>query len=95
MIHNVKGGGVGSHPTSAAAALQFDGRHDHHGDCTARLGRLTRSVEVPLPYGHDHPGDDAWLDRDGAVHYGDGPYVHRPLRRLRRRLRPYSAGWLR
>lgn len=32
----------------------------------------------------DHPDSDAWLDRDGRASTGDGPYMHRPLRRLRR-----------
>ena len=46
---------------------------------------------VPLPYGVDHPDADMWLDRTGRVYRGDGPFLNRPLRRLRRALRR----WLR
>jgi len=42
-------------------------------------------------YGVDHPDADLWLDRDGKVYRGDGPFLNRPLRRLRRALR----WWLR
>lgn len=49
------------------------------------------AVPPPFPYGVDYPDTDQWLDQTGAVHRGDGPYVHRPLRRLRRAL----GRWLR
>ena len=48
-------------------------------------------TDGPLRYGRDYPGSDAWADRDGRLFHGDGPYLHRPLRRLRRALR----WWLR
>ena len=54
------------------------------------LRRLTPVVvelpDVPFPYGIDHPGSDAWVDRDGRVYRGDGPFLDRPSRRLRRAL---------
>jgi len=52
--------------------------------------RLTLPV-VPLRYGRDYPGSDAWADRDGRVHHGDGPFLNRPWRRLRRAV----SRWLR
>jgi len=51
-------------------------------------------VELPGPaftYGFEAIDADLWLDRNGRVHRGDGPYLHRPWRRLRRALR----WWLR
>lgn len=44
-------------------------------------------VPPPFPYGRDWPDTDQWLDRDGTVFTGEGPYLNRPLRRLRRALR--------
>lgn len=56
--------------------------------------RLTPVVvelpDVPLPYGVDHLDTDLWVDRDGRVYSGPGPYVNRPLRRLRRALSRWS-----
>ncbi len=56
--------------------------------------RLAPGAElpVPFPYGRDYPDTDLWVDRDGRVHRGDGPYLNRPLRRLRRAIRQW---WLR
>ena len=48
-------------------------------------------VQLPLNYGRDWLDADQWVDRDGRVYSGDGPFLNRPLRRLRRALR----GWLR
>jgi len=56
--------------------------------------RLPPVVELPGPaftYGFEAIDADLWLDRNGRVHRGDGPYLHRPWRRLRRALR----WWLR
>jgi len=53
---------------------------------------VSEPPDVPLPYGTDHPDTDLWVDRDGRVYCGDGPYLHRPLRRLRRAIRQW---WLR
>lgn len=55
------------------------------------------------PDAHDRAGgelparlrDDAWIDRDGTIHTGAGPYEQRWTRRLRRALRPRSRGWIR
>jgi len=46
-------------------------------------------VQLPLNYGRDWLDADQWVDRDGTVYSGDGPFLNRPLRRLRRALR----GW--
>ena len=58
----------------------------HQGGDRARRGP---SAETSGRGQLDDP--DLWLDRDGRVHRGDGPYLNRPLRRLRRALRR----WLR
>jgi len=58
------------------------------GQCTASVAELP---DVPFPYGRDFPDSDAWADRDGRVYCGDGPYLNRPSRRLRRAVRR----WLR
>jgi len=47
---------------------------------------------VPFTCGAEAIDADLWLDRDGRVHRGDGPYLNRPLRRLRRAIRQW---WLR
>ena len=62
-------------------------------ETSSRRNQRTGSVaELPgVPFGRDYPDSDLWLDRTGRVHSGDGPYLHRPLRRLRRALRR----WLR
>ena len=61
------------------------------GQCTASVAELP-DAPVPFPYGYDYPDTDLWVDRDGRVHRGDGPYLNRPLRRLRRAIRQW---WLR
>ena len=40
---------------------------------------------------------DAWADRDGTVYTGDGPYLRRPLRVLRRKVNLWAVrrGWSR
>ena len=58
--------------------------------------RLTQPLVVeppgpPFPYGRVQPDADLWVDRDGNVYRGDGPYRNRPLRRLRRAV----SRWLR
>lgn len=35
------------------------------------------AVPLPFEYGRDWPDTDAWVDRDGQVHTGDGPYASR------------------
>jgi len=66
-----------------------------HGESTAphRLGTapVVELFDVPLRYGCDYPDTDLWADRDGRVYCGDGPYLNRPSRRLRRAVRR----WLR
>jgi len=64
-----------------------------HGESTAphRLGTAPVAELPAVPYGRDYPDTDLWVDRNGRVHRGDGPYLHRPWRRLRRALR----WWLR
>jgi len=52
---------------------------------------VTVTTVASFTYGVDHPDADLWLDRDGKVYCGDGPFLNRPLRRLRRALRR----WLR
>ena len=56
-----------------------------HGESTAPHRQGT--APVPFVYGVDHPDTDLWVDRNGRVHCGDGPYLNRPLRRLRRAVR--------
>lgn len=55
---------------------------------------MTAPSAPAIPYGRDYI-TDWWCDRDGRVYRGAGPYQHRPLRRLRRAMRPYSTRWLR
>jgi len=73
------------HPALAAGSVQLDGHHDHQQD-TARAGHCTPSVDALLPYGNDWPDSDAWLDEDGVIHHGPGPYQDRPLRVVRRKI---------
>lgn len=61
---------------------------------TAEQGPPT-PPEPTLPYGTDHPDTDTWLDRDNRIHHGDGPYRHRPTRRLRRRIGDTVRRWRR
>ena len=88
----------GPAPTRAEPAPKIASHHHEVGIETEPSGSRrqgTASVAalpiVPFVYGVDHPDSDAWVDRDGRVHRGDGPYLHRPLRRLRRAVRR----WLR
>jgi len=59
------------------------------GQSTApwRLTPVAELPGVPFPYGRDYPDTDLWVDRDGRVHRGDGPYLNRPSRRLVRAIR--------
>lgn len=75
----------GAPPQRPAPEMISHRQATDHGESTAA------DRTVPLPYGRDFPGSDAWADRDGRVFRGDGPYLNRPLRRLRRALR----WWLR
>lgn len=61
----------------------------HTGRWSATMRATAGGPEsaVPIPYGRDWPDRDSWVDRDAAVDSGDGPYLHRWTRRLRRRLR--------
>lgn len=45
------------------------------------------AVPCPVSYGVDRLDTDQWLDQDGAVYSGRGPYERRLTRRLRRALR--------
>jgi len=78
-------------PTSTSRHQSAD---EDHGTAEHRQGITVPVAElpgVPFPYGRDFPDSDAWADRDGRVYCGDGPYLNRPSRRLRRALRR----WLR
>ena len=84
----------GPAPTRAEPAPKITSHHHEVGIETETSGSRrqgTASVaelpDVPFPYGTDYPGSDAWVDRDGRVYRGDGPFLNRPLRRFRRALR--------
>ena len=88
----------GPAPTRAEPAPKIASHHHEVGietETSGSRGRCTASVaelpDVPFPYGRDYPDTDLWVDRDGRVYRGDGPFLNRPLRRLRRALR----WWLR
>lgn len=75
-------------PSGAGPGISHHEATDPGQSTAAR--RLTPGAELPgLPfaYGVDHPDTDLWADRDGRLFHGDGPYLNRPLRRLRRALR--------
>ena len=88
----------GPAPTRAEPAPKITSHHHEVGigiETSSRRPQCTGSVvelpDVPLPYGRNFPDTDVWLDRTGRVYRGDGPFLNRPLRRLRRALR----WWLR
>ena len=62
-----------------------------HRQATDRDESTAADRTVPLPYGRNFLDTDLWLDRNGQVHSGAGPYLNRPLRRLRRAV----GRWLR
>jgi len=84
----------GSTPTGVEPAPQITSHRQEVGigiEPSASRRQGTASVAelpgVPLKYGRDYPGSGAWVDRDGRVYRGDGPFLNRPLRRLRRAAR--------
>lgn len=81
----------GHHPTLAVDSQHCEGHHDQRVKYIKQMGRCTVSVEVPLQYGRDWPDTDQWVDRDGTVYAGVGPFANRPLRRLRRLINRYSC----
>ncbi len=85
--------GSGPAPARAEPAPQITSRHQEVGIETETSGGDRQgeaddfAIPPPIPYGRDYLDTDLWLDRDGTVYTGAGPYQHRPLRRLRRALR--------
>ena len=75
----------GAPPQRPASEMISHRQATDHGESTAA------DRDVPLPYGRNFLDTDLWLDRDGQVHSGAGPYFNRPLRRLRRAVRRW---WL-
>ena len=87
----------GSAPTRAEPAPEITSHRQEVGiesETSAFRRQGTAPVaELPgVPYGRDYADSDLWLDRNGRVHGGDGPYLNRPSRRLRRAVRRW---WLR
>ena len=65
-----------SHHHEAAIGIEPSSRRNQ---CTGSVAELPS-----VPFGRDYPDTDLWVDRDGRVYRGDGPFLNRPLRRLRR-----------
>lgn len=87
MTYNDSGGGRGTDsPTAAASSTSTATKQTTQPQPQPTAGhRQARHLLAGcLTYGRDWPGSDAWTDRDGAVYFGDGPFLNRPWRRLRR-----------
>jgi len=82
----------GPAPTRAEPAPEITSHHHEVGigiepNASRRQGTVPVAELPAVPYGRDYPDTDLWVDRDGRVYRGDGPFLNRPLRRFRRALR--------